>query len=70
MEFDNFFAADLNFVGEDDDNFYCEFFFSDKLAYGFDFEPVLRDVFDEIRRRVSKRLLNELGIDSSVFVGK
>ena len=40
------------------------------MASGFDFEPVLRDVFDEIRRRVSKRLLNELGIDSSVFVGK
>lgn len=63
-------AADLKYVGEYDDNFYWKLFFSDKMASGFDFEPVLRDVFDEIRRRVSKRLLNELGIDSSVFVGK
>ena len=63
-------AADLKYVGEYDDNFYWKLFFSDKLASGFDFEPALRGVFDEIRRRVSKRLLNELGIDSSVFMGK
>ena len=63
-------AADLKYVGEYDDNFYWKLFFSDKLASGFDFEPVLRDVFDEIRRRVSGRLLKEQGIDSSVFMGK
>lgn len=63
-------AADLKYVGEYDDNFYWKLFFSDKLASGFDFEPALRDVFDEIRRRVSGRLLKEQGIDSSVFMGK
>ena len=63
-------AADLKYIGEYDDNFYWKLFFSDKLASGFDFEPVLRDVFDEIRRRVSGRLLKEQGIDSSVFMGK
>ena len=63
-------AADLKYVGEYDDNFYWKLFFSDNLASGFDFEPALRDVFDEIRRRVSGRLLKEQGIDSSVFMGK
>lgn len=63
-------AADLKYIGEYDDNFYWKLFFSDKLASGFDFEPALRDVFDEIRRRVSGRLLKEQGIDSSVFMGK
>ena len=63
-------AADLKYVGAYDDNFYWKLFFSDNLASGFDFEPALRDVFDEIRRRVSGRLLKEQGIDSSVFMGK
>ena len=63
-------ARDLSYVGEYDNNFYWKLFFSDKFADGFDFEPVLRDVFNEICRRVSVRLKNELGIDSNVFMGK
>ena len=63
-------AADLKYVSEYDNNFYWKLFFSDKMATGFDFEPVLRGVFDEIRRRVSMRMKNELGINSSIFTGK
>lgn len=56
-------AQDLAYVGEYADGFYWKMFFSDEIAPAFDFEPVLRNVFDEIRRRVALRLKNELGLD-------
>ncbi|MBO5946842.1 MAG: HD domain-containing protein [Alphaproteobacteria bacterium] len=56
-------AQDLAYVGEYADGFYWKMFFSDEIATVFDFEPVLRNVFDEIRRRVALRLKNELGLD-------
>lgn len=61
-------AKDLKYVGEYNDNFYWKLFFSDEFAACFDFEPILKAVFKEIRRRVSDRLKNELGIDSNSFV--
>ena len=45
------------------DGFYWKMFFGDEIVSMFDFEPVLRGVFDEIRRRVALRLKNELGVD-------
>ena len=56
-------AKDLSYVGEYADNFYWKMFFSDDFAKIFNFEPVLRGVFDEMRHRVALRLKNELGFD-------
>ncbi|MBQ8294261.1 MAG: HD domain-containing protein [Alphaproteobacteria bacterium] len=60
-------AKDLQYIGEYADNFYWRLFFDDKFAKMFDFEPVLRQVFDEIRERVVTRLRTELNIDVEVF---
>lgn len=56
-------AQDLAYIGEYADGFYWKMFFGDEIVSMFDFEPALRGVFDEIRRRVALRLKNELGID-------
>ena len=56
-------AQDLSYVGEYADGFYWKMFFGEEIATMFDFESVLRGVFDEMRRRVATRLRNELGID-------
>ena len=56
-------AQDLAYIGEFADGFYWKKFFSDEIATMFDFEPVLREVFDEMRRRVTIRLKNELGVN-------
>ncbi len=61
-------AQDLSYVGEYSDNFYWKMFFSRDFATFFDFEPVMRGVFDEISRRVAKRLKDELNIDAGDFV--
>ena len=60
-------AKDLSYVGTFRDNFYWKLFFSDSFASAFDYEPVLRDVYNEIRERVATRLRDELGIDYTVF---
>lgn len=60
-------AKDLSYVGGYADNFYWRMFFEDKFAQMFDFEPVLRQVLDEMRERVAKRLVAELNIDVEVF---
>ena len=60
-------ARDLAYVGEFDDNFYWKMFFDDEFVRMFDFEPVLRQVIDEVRTRVADRLRNEQGIDIKVF---
>ena len=56
-------AQDLSYVGEYADGFYWKMFFGDKITAVFDFEPLLRLVFDEMRRRVAERIELELGID-------
>lgn len=61
-------AKDLKYVGEYADNFYWKLFFSDDFEKSFDFEPVLSQVFSEVKKQVSERLRNELGIDSASFV--
>ena len=61
-------AKDLSYVGTFRDNFYWKLFFSDSFASAFDYEPVLRDVYNEIRERVAARLQNELGIDYTAFL--
>lgn len=60
-------AKDLSYIGEYKDNFYWKMFFSNDFAAQFDFEPVLRGVFNEIKNRVAKRLTDELNIDSGIF---
>ena len=60
-------AKDLSYVGTFRDNFYWKLFFSDSFASAFDYELVLRDVYNEIRERVATRLRDELGIDYTVF---
>lgn len=61
-------AQDLAYIGDYADNFYWKMFFSADFAALFDFEPVLRDVFDEIKSRVAQRLKAELNIDAGDFV--
>lgn len=56
-------AQDLSYVGEYADGFYWKMFFGDKITAVFDFEPLLRLVFDEMRRRVAERIELDLGID-------
>ena len=56
-------TKDLSYIGKYADGFYWRMFFGDKITTVFDFEPVLRVVFDEIRSRVMSRLKNELGLD-------
>ena len=60
-------ASDLSYVGEFDNNFYWKMFFDDGFVRMFDFEPVLRQVMDEIRARVADRLHQEQDIDVKVF---
>ena len=61
-------AQDLAYVGQYGDNFYWKLFFGDEGAQTFDFEPVLRKVFEQIRVRVAARLKVELGIDATDFI--
>ncbi len=61
-------AKDLKYVGEYANNFYWKLFFSDDFEKSFDFEPVLIQVFGEIKKQVSERLKTELNIDSKCFI--
>ena len=61
-------AQDLKYIGQYRDNFYWKMFYSDDFAAFFDFEPVLRGLFDEIKRRVTVRLRQEMNIDAGDFV--
>ena len=63
-------CCDLAYVGTYRDNFYWKLFFSESFAHSFDYEPILRSVYDEIRNRVAKRLNDELGVDWHMFVGE
>ncbi len=61
-------AQDLSYIGEYDDNFYWKMFFSPEFAVFFDFEPVMRGVFDELKKRVATRLKTELDLDAEDFI--
>ena len=61
-------AMDLSYVGTYKDNFYWRAFFSDSFATQFDYEPILRNIYNEIRTRVAARLKQELGIDHTLFI--
>ena len=61
-------TQELSYIGQYNDNFYWRAFFADSFANQFDYEPMLRGVFDEIRERVAARLKQELNIDYSVFI--
>ena len=61
-------TQELSYVGQYNDNFYWRAFFADSFAKQFDYEPILRSVFDEIRERVAARLKQELNIDYRVFI--
>ena len=63
-------CKDLSYVGTFRDNFYWKLFFSDAFASNFDYEPILRTVYEEIRNRVAERLQNELGIDYKIFTAE
>jgi len=60
-------CKDLSYVGTFQNNFYWKLFFSDSFANAFDYEPILRSVYDEVRARVAARLKQELGIDAEQF---
>lgn len=60
-------TQDLLYIGSFADNFYWKMFFNPDFATFFDFEPVMRTVFDDIKCRVSERLKNELNIDAKDF---
>ncbi len=62
-------VKDLSYISSFKDNFYWKLFFSDDFAKKFDFEPILTNVFKEIKLRASERLKNELGIDFRCFIG-
>ena len=61
-------AQDLSYVTKYDDGFYWKLFFSDKFMLDFNYEPIMRDVYDEIRARVEKRLSQEQNIDIKTFI--
>lgn len=61
-------AMDLSYVGTYKDNFYWRTFFSDSFASQFDYEPILRNIYNEIRTRVAARLKQELDIDYTQFI--
>ena len=63
-------AKDLSYIGTFNDNFYWRLFFSDSFAKQFDYEPMLRRVYDEIRERIAVRLRQELGVDYTQFINK
>ena len=63
-------SKDIEYIGTYDDNFYWKRFFSESFASRFDYEPVLRNVYNEIRERVAERLKQELNIDYTVFLPK
>ena len=63
-------AKDLAYVTKYDNGFYWKLFFSDKFMTGFDYEPVLREIYDEIRGRVEKRLINEQNLDINNFIDR
>ena len=60
-------AQDLSYVGTYKDNFYWRAFFSESFAAKFDYEPVLRNIYNEIRGRVAARLKQELNLDYTQF---
>lgn len=55
-------TQDLAYIGSYKNNFYWKMFFSADFAGFFDFEPVLRQLFDEIQKRVAMRLQSELNL--------
>lgn len=63
-------AKDLSYIGTFNDNFYWRLFFADSFAKQFDYEPMLRRVYDEIRERIAVRLRQELGVDYTQFINK
>ncbi len=63
-------TKDLSYIGQYNNNFYWRAVFSESFAEQFDYEPILRKVFNEIRERVAARLKQELNIDYTQFVTK
>ena len=61
-------AKDLSYIGTFNNNFYWRLFFADSFACQFDYEPILRQVYDEIRERIAARLQRELNIDYTQFI--
>ena len=61
-------TKDLSYIGQYNNNFYWRAVFSDSFARQFDYEPILRSVFNEIRERVAVRLKQELNIDYTIFI--
>ena len=59
-------TPDLGYLCECENGFYWKLFFSDEFASGFDFEPALRQIADEIRTRASMRLWHEKNIDADI----
>ena len=62
-------CKDLAYIGTFNNNFYWRAFFSKAFAETFDYEPILRQIYDDMRERVAARLKKELGIDYTMFVG-
>ena len=63
-------AKDLSYVATYNDGFYWKLFFSDAFANKFDYEPILRQIYNDVRERVADRLQHELNIDYKQFIEK
>lgn len=63
-------AKDLTYVTKCDNGFYWKLFFSNNFMTCFDYEPVLREIYDEIRNRVKKRLSEEQNLDANIFIDR
>ena len=61
-------AQDLSYVETYNNGFYWKLFFSDAFTHQFDYEPMLRQIYDIVRERVAIRLKNELNIDYKQFI--
>ena len=63
-------AKDLAYVASYQNGFYWKLFFSDKFATDFDYEPILREIYDEVRARVVNRLKKEQNMDIDEFIAR
>lgn len=61
-------ARDLKYICDCQDGYYWRVFFSEDYASLLDFEPVLRTIWNEIRRRAAARLRDELDIDAAIYI--
>jgi len=60
-------AKDITYITDCENSFYWKLFFSNKYTSMFDYEPIIQDIYKEIRSRVIDRLKQEQNINAEIF---